>query len=114
MPVSVTMPQLGESVVEGTVTRWLKQVGDVVALDEPLLEISTDKVDTEIPSPAAGILLSIDAQEDEVVAVGGQLALIGSAGESPSAAAPSAAAAVEVAAVEVAAVEVAAVEVAAV
>ena len=110
MPVSVTMPQLGESVVEGTVTRWLKQVGDVVALDEPLLEISTDKVDTEIPSPAAGILLSIDAQEDEVVAVGGQLALIGSAGESPSAAAPSAAAPSAAAAVEVAAVEVAAVE----
>ena len=61
MPVSITMPQLGESVTEGTVTRWLKNVGDTVAMDEPLLEVSTDKVDTEIPSPAAGVLLQITA-----------------------------------------------------
>ena len=59
MPVSVTMPRLGESVTEGTVTRWLKQEGDRVEVDEPLLEVSTDKVDTEIPSPAAGVLAKI-------------------------------------------------------
>ena len=70
MSVSVTMPALGESVTEGTVTRWLKQVGDTVAADEPLLEVSTDKVDTEIPSPAAGILLAIRVGEDETIAVG--------------------------------------------
>ena len=75
---SVTMPALGESVTEGTVTRWLKAVGDEVAVDEPLLEVSTDKVDTEIPSPVAGILTEITAQEDETVEVGGQLAVIGS------------------------------------
>ncbi|MCF8537617.1 MAG: 2-oxo acid dehydrogenase subunit E2, partial [Candidatus Nanopelagicales bacterium] len=61
MSVNVTMPALGESVTEGTVTRWLKAVGDTVAVDEPLLEVSTDKVDTEIPSPVAGVLLSIQA-----------------------------------------------------
>lgn len=77
MAVPVTMPALGESVVEGTVTRWLKQVGDAVAVDEPLLEVSTDKVDTEIPSPVAGVLLEINAQEDDVIEVGGQLALVG-------------------------------------
>ncbi|KAA1423547.1 2-oxoglutarate dehydrogenase, E2 component, dihydrolipoamide succinyltransferase [Mumia zhuanghuii] len=76
----VTLPELGESVTEGTVTRWLKQIGDEVAVDEPLLEVSTDKVDTEIPSPVAGTLLEISAAEDETVAVGGQLALIGAAG----------------------------------
>ena len=70
MSVSVTMPQLGESVTEGTVTRWLKQVGDTVTADEPLLEISTDKVDTEIPAPASGVLLEIRALEDAVVQVG--------------------------------------------
>ncbi|CCQ16116.1 putative uncharacterized protein [Rhodococcus sp. AW25M09] len=75
---SVTMPELGESVTEGTVTRWLKAVGDEVAVDEPLLEVSTDKVDTEIPSPVAGTLLEISAEEDDTVAVGGQLAVIGS------------------------------------
>ena len=85
MPVSVTMPQLGESVTEGTVTRWLKNVGDTVALDEPLLEISTDKVDTEIPSPVAGVLLSISAAEDDTVLVGGELGVIGDAGESTGA-----------------------------
>jgi 2-oxoglutarate dehydrogenase E2 component (dihydrolipoamide succinyltransferase) len=91
MPVSVTMPQLGESVTEGTVTRWLKNVGDTIALDEPLLEVSTDKVDTEIPSPVAGVLLEITAGEDAVVEVGGQLAVVGEAGEQPAApAAPAA------------------------
>lgn len=74
----VTMPELGESVTEGTVTRWLKAVGDEVAVDEPLLEVSTDKVDTEIPSPVAGTLLEITAEEDDTVEVGGQLAVIGS------------------------------------
>jgi 2-oxoglutarate dehydrogenase E2 component (dihydrolipoamide succinyltransferase) len=73
----VTMPALGESVTEGTVTRWLKQVGDHVDVDEPLLEVSTDKVDTEIPSPVAGTVLEITAGEDETVEVGGQLALVG-------------------------------------
>ncbi len=74
----VTLPALGESVTEGTVTRWLKQVGDEVAVDEPLLEVSTDKVDTEIPSPVAGTLLEIKVQEDETVEVGAELALVGS------------------------------------
>ncbi len=81
MPVSITMPQLGESVTEGTVTRWLKNVGDTVAMDEPLLEISTDKVDTEIPSPVAGVLLEIRAVEDDVVKVGGELAVVGEVAE---------------------------------
>ncbi|MDT7579226.1 MAG: hypothetical protein QOK35_490, partial [Pseudonocardiales bacterium] len=74
---SVTMPELGESVTEGTVTRWLKQVGDTVEVDEPLLEVSTDKVDTEIPSPVAGTLLSITVDEDETVQVGAELAVVG-------------------------------------
>lgn len=74
----VRLPELGESVTEGTVTRWLKQVGDDVAVDEPLVEISTDKVDTEIPSPVAGRLLSITVAEDETVEVGGVLAVVGS------------------------------------
>jgi pyruvate dehydrogenase E2 component (dihydrolipoamide acetyltransferase) len=74
---AVTMPELGESVTEGTVTRWLKQVGDQVEVDEPLLEVSTDKVDTEIPSPVAGTLLEIIAAEDDTVDVGGKLAVIG-------------------------------------
>ncbi|HEX6470294.1 MAG TPA: biotin/lipoyl-containing protein, partial [Streptosporangiaceae bacterium] len=76
MPVSVTMPQLGESVTEGTVTRWLKKEGEHVETDEPLLEVSTDKVDTEIPSPASGVLTSITVAEDETVEVGAQLAVI--------------------------------------
>src|SRR4051812_35308040 len=76
MTVSVTMPRLGESVSEGTVTRWLKQEGDQVEADEPLLEVSTDKVDTEIPSPAAGVLKSIKVGEDETVEVGSELAVI--------------------------------------
>jgi pyruvate dehydrogenase E2 component (dihydrolipoamide acetyltransferase) len=81
MAFSVQMPALGESVTEGTVTRWLKQEGDTVELDEPLLEVSTDKVDTEIPSPAAGVLTKIIAQEDATVEVGGELAVIGDAAE---------------------------------
>ena len=81
MAFSVQMPALGESVTEGTVTRWLKQEGDTVELDEPLVEVSTDKVDTEIPSPAAGVLTKIIAQEDDTVEVGGELAVIGDAAE---------------------------------
>ncbi|MBV8347106.1 MAG: dihydrolipoamide acetyltransferase, partial [Mycolicibacterium sp.] len=81
MAFSVQMPALGESVTEGTVTRWLKQEGDTVEQDEPLLEVSTDKVDTEIPSPASGVLKKIIAQEDDTVEVGGELAVIGDAGE---------------------------------
>ncbi|BBZ43577.1 2-oxoglutarate dehydrogenase, E2 component, dihydrolipoamide succinyltransferase [Mycobacterium parmense] len=81
MAFSVQMPALGESVTEGTVTRWLKQEGDTVEVDEPLVEVSTDKVDTEIPSPAAGVLTKIVAQEDDTVEVGGELAVIGDAGE---------------------------------
>ncbi|WP_406815204.1 2-oxoglutarate dehydrogenase, E2 component, dihydrolipoamide succinyltransferase [Mycobacterium sp. M23085] len=81
MAFSVQMPALGESVTEGTVTRWLKQEGDTVELDEPLVEVSTDKVDTEIPSPAAGVLTKIVAQEDDTVEVGGELAVIGDAAE---------------------------------
>ena len=84
MSVSITMPQLGESVTEGTVTRWLKDVGDKVEMDEPLLEVSTDKVDTEIPSPVAGVLVEIKAVEDDVVEVGGELALVGDAVEAAS------------------------------
>ena len=91
MSFSVKMPALGESVTEGTVTRWLKKEGDVVKLDEPLLEVSTDKVDTEIPSPVAGTLLEITVGEDGVAKVGGQLGLIGASGAAPaSAPAPSA------------------------
>ena len=77
MSTPVNLPALGESVTEGTVTRWLKQVGDSVAIDEPLLEVSTDKVDTEIPSPVAGVLLEINAAEDDTVAVGAQLCVVG-------------------------------------
>ncbi|QSE78727.1 2-oxoglutarate dehydrogenase, E2 component, dihydrolipoamide succinyltransferase [Rhodococcus koreensis] len=94
MAFSVQMPALGESVTEGTVTRWLKQEGDTVEVDEPLLEVSTDKVDTEIPSPVAGVLSKIVAQEDDTVEIGGELAVIGDAGEAPasdSAPAPAAA-----------------------
>ena len=77
MATEVTLPALGESVTEGTITRWLKQVGDEVAVDEPLLEVSTDKVDTEIPSPVADTLLEIKANEDDTVEVGAVLALLG-------------------------------------
>src|SRR4051794_14218040 len=82
MATEVNLPELGESVTEGTVTRWLKQVGDEVAVDEPLLEVSTDKVDTEIPSPVAGTLLEIRAGEDDTVEVGAVLALVGASDES--------------------------------
>ncbi len=82
----VKLPELGESVTEGTVTRWLKQVGESVEVDEPLLEISTDKVDTEVPSPVAGTVLEIRAGEDETVEVGGVLAVIGDASAAPAAA----------------------------
>ena len=91
MSFSVTMPALGESVSEGTVTRWLKNEGDVVAVDEPLLEVSTDKVDTEIPSPVAGVLTKIIVGVDQTVLVGAELAVIAQAGSStpaPVAAAP--------------------------
>jgi 2-oxoglutarate dehydrogenase E2 component (dihydrolipoamide succinyltransferase) len=87
MATSVSLPALGESVTEGTVTRWLKNVGDTVAVDEPLVEISTDKVDTEIPSPVAGVLLEIKAAEDETIEVGAELAVIGDASEGGGAAA---------------------------
>ena len=84
MAFSVQMPALGESVTEGTVTRWLKQEGDTVAVDEPLVEVSTDKVDTEIPSPVAGVLRKIVAAEDETVAVGGELGIIGDSSDAPA------------------------------
>ncbi|CCG02999.1 2-oxoglutarate dehydrogenase, E2 component, dihydrolipoamide succinyltransferase [Blastococcus saxobsidens] len=92
MPTSVTMPALGESVTEGTVTRWLKQEGEQVEVDEPLLEVSTDKVDTEIPSPAAGVLTKILVAEDETVEVGAELAVIGGDGDDGGDAAPPASA----------------------
>ena len=84
----VTMPALGESVTEGTVTRWLKNVGETVNIDEPLLEVSTDKVDTEIPSPVSGVLLSIEVQVDTTVPVGARLATIGASGSTPVTPAP--------------------------
>ena len=87
----VVLPALGESVTEGTITRWLKKVGDTVAIDEPLVEVSTDKVDTEIPSPVAGVVQQILVQEDETVAVGAVLAVIGDgAAAAPAAPAPAA------------------------
>src|ERR1700739_1335440 len=86
MSVSVVMPQLGESVTEGTVTRWLKREGERVEADEPLLEVSTDKVDTEIPSPVSGILRGISVAEDETVAVGAELAVIDEDGAADTAA----------------------------
>lgn len=99
MSESVVLPALGESVTEGTVTRWLKKVGETVAVDEPLVEVSTDKVDTEIPSPVAGVIEQILVQEDETVQVGAVLVIIGDgsgAGSAP--AAPAAEVVVEVAA----------------
>ncbi|MSZ45821.1 MAG: 2-oxoglutarate dehydrogenase, E2 component, dihydrolipoamide succinyltransferase, partial [Actinobacteria bacterium] len=84
MTFSVTMPALGESVTEGTVTRWLKAEGDHINVDEPLLEVSTDKVDTEIPSPVAGILQKIVVAVDSTVAVGAELAVIADSGSAPS------------------------------
>ncbi|MDK8562258.1 2-oxoglutarate dehydrogenase, E2 component, dihydrolipoamide succinyltransferase [Corynebacterium pseudodiphtheriticum] len=82
MSHSVEMPELGESVTEGTITQWLKSVGDTVEADEPLLEVSTDKVDTEVPSPVSGTLLEIKAEEDDTVEVGDVIAIIGDEGES--------------------------------
>ena len=79
MAHSVEMPELGESVTEGTITTWLKEVGDTVEVDEPLLEVSTDKVDTEIPSPVAGTLIEILAEEDDTVEVGDVIARVGDA-----------------------------------
>jgi pyruvate dehydrogenase E2 component (dihydrolipoamide acetyltransferase) len=91
MSESVVLPALGESVTEGTVTRWLKNVGDTVAVDEPLVEVSTDKVDTEIPSPVAGVIEQILVQEDETVQVGAVLVIIGDgSGSAPAPAAPAA------------------------
>ena len=102
MSEQVVLPALGESVTEGTVTRWLKKVGDTVAVDEPLVEVSTDKVDTEIPSPVAGVIEQILVQEDETVQVGAVLVVIGSGSgatapvaEAPVADAPVAEAAAE-------------------
>src|SRR6476661_1667394 len=84
----VTLPQLGETVTEGTITRWFKQVGDSVAADEPLFEVSTDKVDTEVPSPVAGTLSEIKAQEGDTIPVGAVIAVVGDAGDAGPAPAP--------------------------
>ena len=84
MATSVEMPELGESVTEGTITTWLKEVGDTVEVDEPLLEVSTDKVDTEIPSPVAGVLIKVLAEEDDTVEVGDIICEIGEEGEEPA------------------------------
>ncbi|MCA9540991.1 MAG: dihydrolipoamide succinyltransferase, partial [Myxococcales bacterium] len=81
MAVNVIMPQMGESVAEGTIVRWLKQVGEAVEVDEPIFEITTDKVDAEIPAPAGGVLLSIKVGAGETVEVGTVVATIGAAGE---------------------------------
>src|SRR6266545_2589977 len=86
MATPVKMPELGESITEGTITRWLKQEGDRVEVDEPLFEVSTDKVDTEVPSPVAGVLQSIKVQVDETVEVGAELAVIGTGGAKKAAA----------------------------
>jgi len=88
MSVEVVMPQMGESITEGTVSKWLKKVGERVEKDEAILEISTDKVDAEVPSPGAGILLAINTQEGETVEVGTVVAVIGAEGEASVAAAP--------------------------
>src|SRR5947208_12507524 len=85
MPTDVVMPQMGESIAEGTIVRWIKKVGDSVDRDEPLFEISTDKVDAEIPSPAAGVISEIRAKEGETVPVNSVVAVIGSAGEAVAA-----------------------------
>jgi 2-oxoglutarate dehydrogenase E2 component (dihydrolipoamide succinyltransferase) len=92
MPTDVIMPQMGESIAEGTITRWMKKVGDTVKRDEPIFEISTDKVDAEIPSPAAGVLLEIKVPEGQTVAINTVVARIGEAGEQPAAASVSPAA----------------------
>src|SRR4029450_13626324 len=81
MATPVKMPELGESITEGTITRWIKQEGDRVEADEPLFEVSTDKVDTEVPSPVAGVLKTIKVKADETVEVGAELAIIEQDGE---------------------------------
>jgi 2-oxoglutarate dehydrogenase E2 component (dihydrolipoamide succinyltransferase) len=91
MAVDVVMPQMGESIAEGTIVRWIKKVGDPIDKDEPLFEISTDKVDAEIPSPGAGVLLDIKVREGETVPVNSVVAVIGASGEKPAASAPAAA-----------------------
>src|SRR6188474_120502 len=83
MPTNVVMPQMGESIAEGTIVRWIKKVGDSVDRDEPLFEISTDKVDAEIPSPGAGVLTEIKVKEGETVAVNSVVAVIGGSGAAP-------------------------------
>src|SRR5690606_5252817 len=110
MSQSVNLPALGESVTEGTVTRWLKNVGDRVEVDEPLLEVSTDKVDTEIPSPIAGVIEEILVAEDETVEVGAPLVRIGDGSSDGAAAAPEQPAAAEPAEAESATAEPAAAE----
>src|SRR5947199_4419017 len=92
MPTQVVMPQMGESVAEGTIVRWIKKVGDAIERDEPLFEISTDKVDAEIPSPAAGVLTEIRVKEGETVPVNSVVAVIGD-GSGATASAPPASAA---------------------
>ena len=87
----ITLPQLGETVTEGTILRWFKKIGDAVAADEPLFEISTDKVDTEVPSPIAGTLVEIRANEGDTIAVGTIVAVVGAAGAAPVVVAPAAA-----------------------
>src|SRR5262245_32336449 len=86
MATNVVMPQMGESIAEGTIVRWIKKLGDQVDRDEPLFEISTDKVDAEIPSPAAGVLSDIRVKEGETVPVNSVVAIIGGAGEAAEAA----------------------------
>ena len=86
----ITLPQLGETVTEGTITRWFKKIGDTVAADEPLFEVSTDKVDTEVPSPIAGVLTEIRVPEGDTVAVGTVIAVVGDASSAPAPAAPAA------------------------
>src|SRR3989442_10079626 len=88
MATQVVMPQMGESMAEGTIVRWIKKIGDNVDRDEPLFEISTDKVDAEIPSPAAGVLTEIKVREGETVPVNSVVATIAQAGEAPSTSAP--------------------------
>ncbi|MBL8115461.1 MAG: 2-oxoglutarate dehydrogenase, partial [Acidobacteria bacterium] len=92
MPTNVIMPQMGESIAEGTLTKWLKKPGDAIKRDEPLFEISTDKVDAEIPAPASGVLLEILVQEGQTVAINTVVAVLGEAGAAavaaPAAAAP--------------------------
>ncbi len=84
MPTDVVMPQMGESIAEGTIVRWIKKVGDAVERDEPLFEISTDKVDAEIPSPVAGVVTEIRAKVGDTVPVNSVVAVIGSAGDATS------------------------------